>query len=107
MRALWATLVLLALMLAPVVVTVSHGPGAQAAALAATDHGHVHGIDAEGDAAQHSRAHDATDHEHQILGLLSVVTATAVESSRPVVDVAQVRADSRSPGRLERPPRWV
>lgn len=81
-----AVALLCALILAPVVLSVTHGPGAVASAMQAeaakVAHGHSHDWDGPGKSGQH----DATDHEHnfavvlpswgnEVFGLSSVAKA--------------------------------
>lgn len=78
-----------ALLFAPLLVTASHGPGSYALALeaVAADLAHGHSHDAVG-----SPSHDATDHEHQTLGVIE-------DRRQAVFDVAV--ADLRSEFRLQ------
>jgi hypothetical protein len=78
------------LLVAPLIITATHGPGAHARALDAVAadlaHGHSHDLDGDG-----SPQHDATDHEHQTPGLLQ-------DPGHPVFDVAA--ADLHAEARL-------
>ena len=83
MRRAVALLLFCALLLAPVIISVTHGPGdaanaIQAAAVKAA-HGHTHEWDGPGKPGQH----DATDHEHNFAvvlpgGALSVFELNSV-----------------------------
>lgn len=68
-RAIWSLMFIAILLVAPLLISATHGPGAYAQALdvVAADlaHGHSHDLDENG-----SPQHDATDHEHQTVGLL-------------------------------------
>ena len=95
---LWLGLV--ALILAPLVLTQSHAP-ASALALELTAHGHSH----EGQAT--APAHDTADHEHQTIAILPEDTgiATLVQISL-ATNVGLVRP-SLPPQALRRPPRQI
>ena len=71
MRRAVALLLFCALLLAPVIISMTHGPGdaanaIQAAAVKAA-HGHTHEWDEPGKPGQH----DATDHEHNVAVVLT------------------------------------
>lgn len=61
LRAGLAWLVAVALILAPVIVALSHGPAAAPAAEEVASHGHSHDFEADSPFP----GHDAADHEHQ------------------------------------------
>lgn len=102
-RALRALLAL-ALLLAPAVVAWSHGPTAaleaELALAEAMSHGHAHAIDDNGPAR-----HDATDHEHQTLGVLPgtsparAARARGSAASSPLVRPGRAREGPRRPPR--------
>lgn len=70
-RGALALLLFCALLLTPVIISVTHGPGAAANALQTVAinaaHGHTHDWDEVGQSGQH----DATDHEHNVAVVLS------------------------------------
>lgn len=99
-----AIVLLFGLILAPVVILSSHGPGAvylaQQADFAQQIHGHSH---AEDSASQH----DATDHEHPVSAILagSEKSGFKVQAAAFVHDMQLANGHSRDGPR--RPPRDV
>mgnify|MGYP005752742051 CR=1 FL=1 len=65
-RGACALFAVLALFLAPIIVSLTHSPAAAMAAEVESRHGHPHGGADDGLSA----GHDATDHEHQVTALL-------------------------------------
>lgn len=99
-----AVSLVLALVLAPVLIALSHGPGAvhvaQQIVLADQTHGHTH---AEDDAGQH----DATDHEHQVTAILTP-PGKSVFDRHPVRLLQEATVtDGRNREGPRRPPRAV
>jgi hypothetical protein len=98
---------LLALVLAPLLVQTTHGPGQIALAIAATadiaEHGHSHD-DGSGDAFGD---HDAADHEHQSQAVLSSQQDKADRQPRSTWRIEHLRAGSAARDGPERPPRWL
>lgn len=99
-----AIVLLLALILAPVVVQPSHGPGAvylaQQADLAQQIHGHSHAEDSVGQ-------HDATDHEHQVSAILTGSGSFGLDLQSAVLFDDMPLADGHSRDGPRRPPRDV
>ena len=106
-RRMVALTTVVALFVAPIVVILTHGPAAHAAAtdVAAevATHGHAHGE--LGDRL--FPGHDATDHEHQ----LQALTVQPGEAERPTISGAQPEAITSFQGLPrdgpKRPPRTV
>lgn len=99
-----ACLVVMAMLLAPVTASLTHGPGAIAAALAdravSQDHGHSH---AAGTSV--NIVHDASDHDHQPVALIPAGTsAVRVLPQRPAGWMSDP-PDGKAPGPYIRPPR--
>ena len=110
-RRLVALTTALALFIAPLVVILTHGPAAHAAAAAmdteVAPHGHAHG-DREGGIGDDPFAgHDATDHEHQ----LQALAVQSAETVRPTANGARHGAVTSFQGLPrdgpKRPPRSV
>lgn len=99
-----AIVLLLALILAPVVILPSHGPGAvylaQKADLAQQIHGHSHAEDSAGQ-------HDATDHEHQVSAILAGLEKSGFDVQSAVLFHDMPLADGHSRDGPRRPPRDV
>ena len=72
-RRMIALTTVVALFIAPIVVILTHGPAAHAAAAAmdteVATHGHAHGDREGGIGGDPFAGHDATDHEHQLQAL--------------------------------------
>lgn len=99
-----AVSLVLALLLAPVVIAVSHGPGAVRVAQHIVLSDQTHGLShAEEDAGQH----DATDHEHQVTAILTVPGKSAFDRNPLRLLHEAMRADGRSREGPRRPPRAV
>ncbi len=99
-----AIMLLLALILAPVVILSSHGPGAvyvaQQADLAQQNHGHSHAEDSVGQ-------HDATDHEHPVSAILAGSGKFGFDVQSAVLSHDRPLADGHSRDGPRRPPRDV
>lgn len=97
-----AVMLLLGLILAPVVVLPSHGPGAdylaQQVDLAQQNHGHSHAGDSAGQ-------HDATDHEHQAAAILTGSGSFGLDLQAAVPFDDMPLADGHSRDGPRRPPR--
>ena len=97
-----AVMLLLALVLAPVVILSSHGPGAvylaQKADLAQQIHGHSHAEDSAGQ-------HDATDHEHPVSAILVGLEKSGFDVQSAVLFHDMPLADGQSRDGPRRPPR--
>lgn len=105
MRRAVALVLLCAVIMAPVILSVTHGPGSVADAMQAVAvqvaHGPSHDRDEPGKPGQH----DATDHEHNVAvvlpsGVLSVFELSSVVSGRELGFSAGMSGKS-----LRRPPR--
>ncbi len=103
-RVVVAIMLLLALILAPVVILSSHGPGAgyvaQQVDLAKQIHGHSHAEDSVGQ-------HDATDHEHPVSAILAGSEKFGFDMHSAVLFHDMPLADGRSRDGPRRPPRVV
>lgn len=99
-----AIVLLLALILAPVKILSSHGPGAvylaQQADLAQEIHGHSHAEDSAGQ-------HDATDHEHQASAILVGSEKSGFEVQTAALFHDMPIADGHARDGPRRPPRDV
>ncbi len=99
-RFVWLTI--LALLLAPVIVNLTHLPVAITTADDLAAHGHSHGDADEGLVA----SHDATDHEHQLQGLIhragdnAAFRETAGSPSKVPMRSGAIREGPRRPPRL-------
>ena len=110
-RRIAALTTVVALLLAPVVVILTHGPAAHAAAAdmsaEVAAHGHAHGERADGIGGGLSAGHDATDHEHQLHALI----VQSRDAERPPAGGARRDAVSSVHGvprdGPKRPPRTV
>ena len=104
-RGAFALLMLCALLLAPMVITMTHGPGASidsAQAIEQLVHGHSHD---EPDPGQFGGGHDATDHEHPTQIVLLQVSDSVFDSSGLRLGMSDVSAGSLPPSGLRRPPK--
>lgn len=94
-----------ALILAPVIIAVTHGPGILtdgAASMELLLHGHSH--DAP-EPEQSGIPHDAADHEHQTQVVLPENSDSLVLFSDLQLGMAEISAASLPPAELRRPPR--
>ena len=97
--------VVCALILAPVIIAATHGPGLPVdGALSAEHlmHGHSHD---EPEPGQSGIAHDATDHEHQTQVVLAQSSESLFEFSALSLGMSEVSAGSFSSSGLRRPPK--
>lgn len=110
MRARWphrpfrhiATLALvIALFLAPLTNSLTHGPAAHAEAMASLAHDLAHGHSHDADAGHH----DSTDHDHPTAALIPPQPATALPPLPDLPRPAPQLSDGRERGNLLRPPR--
>ncbi len=96
-------LLLLALFLAPLTNSLTHGPAAHAEAAASladdVTHGHSHDADAP------TGHHDSTDHDHTTVALIPPQPATALPPLPDLPRPAPQLSDGRERGNLLRPPR--
>ena len=105
MRQAMALLLLCALILAPIIIAATHGPGLPMDRAQATQHllhGHSHD---EPEPGQFSGGHDATDHEHPTQMVLPKSSDSVVAFSTGQTEVSEVAARSVSLSGLRRPPR--
>ncbi len=97
-------MLLVALILDPVVILSSHGPGAgyvaQQVDLAKQIHGHSHAEDSVGQ-------HDATDHEHPVSAILAGSEKFGFDLQSAVLSHDMSLADGHSQDGPRRPPRDV
>ncbi|MCA0273820.1 MAG: hypothetical protein LCH69_17395 [Proteobacteria bacterium] len=104
LAAIWSMVVIAALLIAPLVVAVTHGPGAQAQALNAVAVdlalGHSHVTDGDG-----SLQHDAADHEHQTAGLLQDPGHSGLDVATSEMHVETCLRDGCQSDGPHRPPR--
>lgn len=104
---------ILAMLLSPVVNTLTHGPAAHAAAEAGADHAHGHsheqgGIDDGGLNASNglpAALHDVTDHDHPTLALIPLPPASVIQRQPDTPRPAPHLSDGRERAGLLRPPR--
>lgn len=100
-----ALAVICALILAPVIIAATHGPGLPAdGALAAEHmlHGHSHD---EPEPGRSGVAHDATDHEHQTQVVLTQGSGSVFQFSGLRLGMSDVSAGSLSSSGPRRPPK--
>ena len=100
MARLMTVLVVLALVLAPAIIVATHGPAAMAAAEEIAAHGHSHGD--EGEVFQ---GHDATDHDHQSVAILTGKQDSDDAYRGQTRVLITVAADGRAEDLPRRPPR--
>lgn len=104
-RGAFALLMLCALLLAPIVISMTHGPGPSidsAQAIEHLVHGHSHD---EPDRGQFGGGHDATDHEHPTQIVLSQVSDSVFDLSGLRLGMSDVSAASLPQSSLRRPPK--
>lgn len=95
--------VVFALVLAPILVALTHAPSAIALSDASLAHGHAH---ADGD-ADRTAGHDATDHEHHSETVLSVSGWRGLGQMDDHSTNVVLQISEHSPHSLRRPPRLV
>lgn len=99
--------VMFALILAPVIIAATHGPGLPTnSALSAENilHGHSHDVPKPG---QSGIAHDATDHEHQTQLILTQGSDAVIPFGALRLGMSEVLASSLPPSGLRRPPKTL
>lgn len=105
-RRAFALLVICAFILAPVIISATHGPGLPLVNAQLSDdisHGHTHD---EAKPGEFGFGHDATDHEHSTQGLLlGQNTDTVLTYGGLRLGISDVSAASLSPPGLRRPPK--
>lgn len=97
--------VVCAMIVAPVIIAATHGPGLPVdGALSAEHlmHGHSHD---EHEPGQSDVAHDATDHEHQTQVVLAQSSDSVFEFSSLRLGMSEVAAGSLLPSGPRRPPK--
>lgn len=102
-----AVLVLCALIVAPVIIAATHGPGLPkdgAQSVELSMHGHSHD---EPEPGQSGMAHDATDYEHQTQVVLTHGCDSAFQFSAMRLGMSEVSAGSLPPSGLRRPPKTL
>lgn len=105
MRRAAALAVLCALILAPVIIAATHGPGLPSDSAQITDillHGHSHDDPEPG---QFGGSHDATDHEHPTQVVLPQSSDSLFELSGLRLGISDVFAVGLPPSGLRRPPK--
>lgn len=108
LRRFVALLVVLALLLSPAIVALTHAPGAPEFAATPSNETlvHVHGHDHDLlDEPAGPDAHDPTDHDHQTYALLPTQTAALIGLRAPPDDAIAEPSVSHSHRGPERPPR--
>lgn len=104
-RGPFVLLMLCALLLAPMVIAMTHGPGPSidsAQAIEHLVHGHSHD---EPEPGQFGGGHDATDHEHPTQIVLSQVSDSVFDFSGLRLGMFDVSAGSLPQSGLRRPPK--
>ncbi|MFN4156662.1 MAG: hypothetical protein ACK4HF_18625 [Paracoccaceae bacterium] len=105
MRRASAFAVVCALILAPVIIAVTHGPGVMTDGAMSAEHllhGHSHDAPEPG---QSGLAHDATDHEHQTQVVLTPSSSPVFKFGELRLGMSEVSAGSLPPSGLRRPPK--
>ncbi len=100
-----ALAVLCALILAPVIIAATHGPGLPGDGTLTTEHllhGHSHD---EPEPGQSGLAHDATDHEHQTQMVLTQSSESIFQFSGLLLGMSDVLAGSLPWSGPRRPPK--
>ncbi|WP_189382319.1 hypothetical protein [Gemmobacter nanjingensis] len=95
--------VVFALVLAPILVALTHAPSAIALSDASLAHGHAH-ADVDVD---RTAGHDATDHEHHSETVLAVSGWRGLEQMDDHSTNVVLQVSEHSPHSLRRPPRLV
>ena len=104
-RGAFVLLTLCALLAAPMVIAMTHGPGPSIDSAQAVEqlvHGHSHD---EPEPGQFGGSHDATDHEHPTQIVLSQVNNSVFDLSGLRLGMSDVSAGSLPPSGLRRPPK--
>ena len=104
-RGAFALLMLCALLAAPMVIAITHGPGPSidsAQAIEQVVHGHSHD---ELEPGQFGGGHDATDHEHPTQIVLAQISESVFDLSGLRLGMSDVSAGSVPPSGLRRPPK--
>lgn len=104
-RGAFALLMLCALLAAPMVIAITHGPGPSidsAQAIEQLVHGHSHD---ELEPGQFGGGHDATDHEHPTQIVLAQISESVFDLSGLRLGMSDVSAGSVPPSGLRRPPK--
>ena len=107
MRRASAFAVVCALILAPVIIAATHGPGSPAdigLSAEALSHGHSHDAPEPG---QSSVAHDATDHEHQTQMVLPQSSDSVFQFSAMRLGTSGLTANGVLASGLRRPPKTM
>ena len=107
MRRASALAVVCALILAPVIIAATHGPGSPAdigLSAEALSHRHSHDIP---DPGQSSVAHDATDHEHQTQMVLPQSSDSVFQFSAMRLGTSDLTANGVLASGLRRPPKTM
>lgn len=108
-RRIAALATVFALIMAPIIVILTHGPAAHATAVDGTDEGaaHGHGHDHGDTGAGPLNGHDASDHEHQLHALVG----KPLGFLQPMADAKRCAASLPVRGLTrdgpERPPRFI
>lgn len=105
MRRASAFAIVCALILAPVIITATHGPGPPAdngLSAETLSHGHSHDVPEPG---QSNVAHDATDHEHQTQMALPQSSDSVFQFSALRLGTSDMTASSLLASGLRRPPK--
>lgn len=100
-----ASVMLLALVLAPVFIVLTHGPTLPMDAASTTDaqlHGQAHD---EPELGRFGAGHDATDHEHQTQAMLDGACKTVFAPGAPALGMTDVSGVHRAREGPRRPPR--
>lgn len=104
-RGAFALLMVCALLMAPMVIAMTHGPGPSidsAQAIEHLVHGHSHD---EPDSGQFGGGHDATDHEHPTQIVLAQISESVFDLSGLRLGMYDVSAESLPQSGLSRPPK--
>lgn len=105
MRRASAFAVVCALILAPVIIALTHGPGLPTeGALSVEQVLHGHSQD-EPEPAQAGVGHNATDHEHQTQVVLTQSSDSLFQFGALRLGMSEVLSGSLSPSGLRRPPK--
>lgn len=105
MRRASAFAVVFALIIAPVIIAATHGPGLPADGVTNAEyltHGHAHD---EAEPGQSGAYHDATDHEHQTQMVLPQGSDSVFHFGGLRLGMSDAAARSLPPSGLRRPPK--
>ena len=105
-RALCLWLGLVALILAPLVLTQTHAPASALALEVTVQHGHAHDGHSH-DGQTTAPAHDTADHEHQTIAILPEVAGIATPTHISLATNVGLVRPSLPPQALRRPPRQI